>query len=162
MELNIMDVCNLYSKKFNNDYFLENFYGITQKTNIERYYIDKLNLLRNDFPTFWLSLDTLNKKKFMDVIKYYENEDTNSDIDNVNDELSNDELSNDELSDDEISDDEISDDESLIKNNSVNKNRIYYNSHSDKFIKSERYYKDDNDNEYKTNYLQKIYIDDDI
>jgi hypothetical protein len=151
MELNIMDVCNLYSKKFNNDYFLENFYGITQKTTIEQYYIDKLNLLRNDFPTFWLSLDTLNKKKFMDVIKYYENdnEDTNSDIDNV-------------IVNDTLSDDELSDDESLIKNNSVNKNRIYYNRHGEKFIKSERYYKDDNNNEYKTNYLQKIYIDDDI
>jgi len=148
-----MDVCNLYSKKFNNDYFLENFYGITQKTTIEQYYIDKLNLLRNDFPTFWLSLDTFNKKKFMDVIKYYDNEDTNSD--NVNVELSDDELS-------DIDNVELSDDESLIKNNSVNKNRIYYNRHGDKFIKSERYYKDDNNNEYKTNYLQKIYIDDDI
>jgi hypothetical protein len=86
----------------------------------------------------------------MDVIKYYENdnEDTNSDIDNV-------------IVNDTLSDDELSDDESLIKNNSVNKNRIYYNRHGDKFIKSERYY-NDNNNEYKTNYLQKIYIDDDI
>jgi hypothetical protein len=72
--INVMDMCILYSRNFNIDYFLGKFYGIKQISVNEQYYIDKVNLLKNDFTSFWLSLDDENKEKFIKLVKNYKDD----------------------------------------------------------------------------------------
>jgi hypothetical protein len=72
--INVIDMCIIYSKNFNIDYFLINFYGINEISKNKQYYIDKLNLLRNDFTSFWLSLDDDNKEKFIMLVKDQKND----------------------------------------------------------------------------------------
>lgn len=124
---NIIDMCILYSINFNIDYFLINFYGINEISINEQYYIDKMNLLRNDFVSFWLSLDENNKEKFIKLVKDHKNDKTeyklkyvdklclrvednkqylmfiNNNVDSYEDENSNDDNSNSENSNDDNS-----------------------------------------------------------
>jgi len=72
--INVMDSCILYSRNFDIDYFLGKFYGIKQLSVNEQYYIDKVNLLKNDFTSFWLSLDDENKEKFIKLVKNYKDD----------------------------------------------------------------------------------------
>jgi hypothetical protein len=72
--INVMDSCILYSRNFDIDYFLGKFYGIKQISVNEQYYIDKVNLLKNDFTSFWLSLDDENKEKFIKLVKNYKDD----------------------------------------------------------------------------------------
>jgi len=72
--INVMDNCILYSRNFDIDYFLGKFYGIKQISVNEQYYIDKVNLLKNDFTSFWLSLDDENKEKFIKLVKNYKDD----------------------------------------------------------------------------------------
>ena len=66
--INNIDMCILFSQNFNIDYFLIKFYGITKISVKDQYYIDKINLLRNDFTQFWISLDNDNKNKFIQLV----------------------------------------------------------------------------------------------
>jgi hypothetical protein len=72
--INVIDMCILYSRNFNIDYFLIKFYDISEISINKQYYIDKLNLLRNDFTSFWLSLDDDNKEKFIMLVKDHKND----------------------------------------------------------------------------------------
>ena len=72
--INVMDSCILYSRNFDIDYFLGKFYGIKQISVNEQYYIDKVNLLKNEFTSFWLSLDDENKEKFIKLVKNYKDD----------------------------------------------------------------------------------------
>ena len=54
--------------------FFVKFYGIKQISVNEQYYIDKVNLLKNDFTSFWLSLDDENKEKFIKLVKNYKDD----------------------------------------------------------------------------------------
>jgi hypothetical protein len=69
--IDVMDMCILYSRNFDIDYFLTKFYGIKEISVNDQYYIDKVNLLRNDFTSFWLSLDNKNKERFVKLVKDY-------------------------------------------------------------------------------------------
>ena len=55
-------------------YIFKKFYGINEISINKQYYIDKLNLLRNDFISFWLSLDDDNKEKFIMLVKNHKND----------------------------------------------------------------------------------------
>lgn len=66
--IEVMDECLKYSQNFDPSHFIYFFFGKTETSEIDMYIIDKVRLLRQDFPRFWLSLDNKNKVKFICMV----------------------------------------------------------------------------------------------
>jgi hypothetical protein len=67
--INILDKCFKYLLNYDTDNFIYRFFDIKKITITDTYIIEKINLLNNDFPRFWLSLDDENKLKFIEIIE---------------------------------------------------------------------------------------------
>jgi hypothetical protein len=66
--IEIIDKCLKYSHNFDPSHFIYFFFGKTEITKYDMYIIEKIQLLRQDFKSFWLSLDEKNKMKFISMI----------------------------------------------------------------------------------------------
>jgi len=71
--IEILDKCIKYLLNYDTDDFIYRFFDINKITITDSYIIDKINLLNNDFPRFWLSLDDDNKNKFIEIISNQDN-----------------------------------------------------------------------------------------
>ena len=67
--MEILDKCFKYLLNYDTEDFIYRFFDMKKITINDWYIIDKINLLNNDFPRFWLSLDDENKIKFIEIIE---------------------------------------------------------------------------------------------
>ena len=66
--MDILDICSKYLLNYDINDFIYRFFDINEITIFDSSIIEKINLLNNDFPRFWLSLEDEEKKKFMLII----------------------------------------------------------------------------------------------
>lgn len=67
-----MDKCVYYVNNFDINEFVFNFFGKEEVFSYDHSIKKKIKLLQTDFINFWLSLDDINKVKFIKVVNDYE------------------------------------------------------------------------------------------